>query len=82
MELATTAMNSPGLFRTLRAEKNYSKHQTFDVVVNGLAYEYHEPEAELTFNMYRMVCEQTLRVLMQYQIYNNRLLLALEAEYN
>lgn len=52
MELATRAEGSDGLYRTARAEKNYSRCQTYDVAVNNLSYEPEVPEVELSLPMY------------------------------
>lgn len=52
MELATAARGSNGLFRTARAEKNYSKHQTYDCVTVNLAYEVPDTETELLLPLY------------------------------
>ncbi len=47
LKTAEEAANSPGLFRTARVEKNFSKHLTYDAMVPRVSYE--EPEEPVTY---------------------------------
>lgn len=52
IELATAAKGSDGLYRTARAEKNYSRCQTYDIAVTNLSYEMEYQETELGLPIY------------------------------
>lgn len=75
MQLATKASGSEGLFRTIRAEKSYSKHQTYEVALSNVTYEMEEAETVVNLNTYLYICEQTARAIKFCQIHNARLAL-------
>lgn len=82
IELAMAARGSDGLYRTARAEKNYSRCQTYEVAVNNLSYVPAELETEINLNTYLLICELTCRAIVHCQIHNNRMLLASKADEN
>lgn len=58
--VAESAANSPGLFRTGRVEKNFSRHLTYEVAVNRVTYEMpDEPETALNLPLF-IFCFQEL----------------------
>jgi hypothetical protein len=77
LEIASKLMNTEGLFRTIRAEQNYSLHQTYQVATNNLPYYDQEPETIVNLNTYLYISEMTSRAIKHCQIHNARLALAM-----
>lgn len=73
LKLARNAAGSDGLFRTIRAEKSYSKHQTYEAVTVNLVYEMEEPELPVNLNTYLYICELTVKVIANCINYNEYL---------
>jgi hypothetical protein len=75
MSLATKASGSEGLFRTIRAEKSYSKHQTYEAALSKVVYTMEDIETPVNLNTYLYICEMTSRAIKHCQIHNARMAL-------
>lgn len=57
MELSVAARGSDGLYRTTRAEKNYSRCQTYEAVVSNIPDLHEESEVSLSLPLYILLAE-------------------------
>lgn len=74
LAVAESAANSPGLFRTGRVEKNFSRHLTYEAAVSRVTYEMvDEPEVPLSLPLFIWVFQELaedLQKVLEYY-YNN-----------
>lgn len=72
--LAQRASGSDGLYRTTKSEKNYTRCQTYEAVVNNLTYEPEAQALEMNLNIYLWVCLETANSIYECQLHNQLLL--------